>query len=264
MFAIFFLVLTVCSRNVARLVLDTGVSAKHNPIDMYRWTGTGGVVCVKHGRARTICRKNVGRDFTRVDEFFFMHPSSISINARTIVWTNSDDAMLIDYAKLYSMHNSKIWGGNGSQAWCLSKDPNDEKFFNDQGDVIPANTCFTSIDFNPNGHVYGYHYNAAGRRALDEADPNGPTGADFDRCMEDPTREDEECEDIADRIIAEEFKHPENWVDVSLTQNSDEDVSVEAVAIHGVQEFPLLVNALAALGLVVVLYGSFRHYTSAK
>lgn len=142
---------------------------------------------------------------------------SVSLNRDTYVWTDCDDAMLVDRARVKDNNGEKTWGMNGGKAWCLSKDRADGEGFRG---VVGGKTCYETLRFNgANSGVCGWHYrprSTHGRRSLQ--DSLSPTEA-VKACEADPARDQEECDDIftdmVDQILTFEVDHPEGFVELS-------------------------------------------------
>lgn len=176
-------------------------------------SGTRCNICVKNGDARTECKRGPSSYTYSWD----IDLESVSLNRNTYVWTDCDDAMLVDRAWMRDNNGKKEWGENQGQAWCLSKDRRDGEGFRG---VVGGKTCYETLRFNgANRGVLGWHYvprATRGRRSLQNS--QSPTEA-VQACEADPSRDQAECDDIftdmVDQILTFEADHPEGFVELS-------------------------------------------------
>merc|ERR1711994_807900 len=198
--------------------------------------GTRCNICVKNGDARTECKRGPGSYEYSWDIDF---SESVSLNRNTYVWTDCDDAMLVDRARVKDNNGERNFGVNGEKAWCLSKDRRDGEGFRG---VVGGKTCYETLRFNgANNNVWGWHYRPRpthGRRSLENS--LSPTEA-LKACEADQARDQEECDDIftdmVDQVLPFEAIHYEGFVE--LSSDVLESDSFDAHAMYMKEKFEM-------------------------
>jgi len=195
------------------------------------WTGSSCTFWVKNGNNDAIHRHGISdapysywsySDTRYLHYFNFPSSQTVSRNSQTYLWTNCDDALLIDYMYLGASDGSRTWGGDNAYAWCLSTDWSDGKRFNDKSqdifdwDVISAGGCYSTFRLETNGKVsgwIGWTPTYWQRRALVDAAEaaNVPSTAEVNACVADESRPAEECDDLVNQILSFEIEHPEGF-----------------------------------------------------
>jgi len=188
-------------------------------------SGTSCEVWVKHG----------GNPATRLNYIphngiaTWVFPSSytVSLDDNTFIWTTCHDALLIDFMFLGTSQGYKMWGTDNAHGWCLSSDQDDAAAFNDQlANVVDG--CFSLFLATSTGTVYGYQWRPEfwehDRRMLQAAEAaNLPSTADVEACLDDSSRSEEECDDLADQIISFSIEHAEGFMPAPQFPITDEE-----------------------------------------
>jgi len=223
--------------------------------------GTSCTLCLKNGYLPTNCHNGArsstayawyyGLQSKTTEETEFVFPEDqqdyVSLEHSTFLWTNCHDALLIDWARLGTWSHRNTWGSNDDMAWCLSLDQHDN--WDDWDPRIDANAndhgagrCYTTLRFDPDGDVNGYHEVRAGygqsfsnwlrnfawgRRSLQEVDVDAvPSVADFNACEADDSISDAECDALVDQILTWQIEHAELWADAGRVPLHDEDTQI--------------------------------------
>jgi len=171
--------------------------------------GTTCELCVKNGiHGHTACKQGP----SETQEYWYAYFDYSHVSWDTWIWTNCDDALIIDQAWLYDTNDDRShWGDDNGYMWCMSEDYFD---YDDWEGFNGANRCYRLLEFAADGLVYYYHdffWTPDGRRAMQDAgnDENVPTAADFNACEADETKTHEQCEDLVDLIFQNVIAHPE-------------------------------------------------------
>jgi len=195
------------------------------------WTGSSCTFWVKNGKNAAIHRTGIKdapysywsySDTRHMTYFNFPSSQDVSKNQQTYLWTNCDDALLIDFMFLGASDGQKTWGSDNAYAWCLSTDWSDGKRFNDKSqdvfdwNVISAGGCYSTLRMDPNGQVWGWKGWTPtywqGRRMLEAAEAaNVPSTADVNACIADESRSAEECDEVVNQILSFEIEHSEGF-----------------------------------------------------
>lgn len=131
-----------------------------------------------YGRADYAHRNAVDNDEVWTDGVLFRPPYGqnsqynypVNTNGVTYIWSNCDDALLIDWLELRDTQgNTRRWGSNDHTGWCLSNDPRDQDWFNSVarmlftnyhshnrfGDIVVQDSCYAWMRLDRDG-LHGY------------------------------------------------------------------------------------------------------------